>query len=179
MSFSKDLDPPPGAPPTIVAIQSDDDLTRIGAHERVHRFFAYWRSLHRDGQLPGRQHVDPLAIPDLLPGAWLLDVQREPFRLRYRLVGTRVVEAIGREVTGQWLDEAHPDIGRDPRYLARSRAVVETGTPSWRRGPPNLWRHEVYSMIENLIVPFAADGKTIDMLMTLTVFFTHDGTASG
>lgn len=161
----------------IISIWRDEDLARAGAHVKVRRAFQYWKSLHISTGLPGRQHVDPLAIPDLLPGLWLLDVQREPFRLRYRLVGTRVVRAIGREVTGQWLDEAHPEIGGDPNYLARPRQVVETGVPSWRRGTPNLWQPEIFGAIENLMMPLASDGHRVDVLMTLTVFYDTEGRA--
>jgi hypothetical protein len=113
-------------------------------------------------------------IPELLPTLWLLDVQHEPFRLRYRLVGTGVVAARGRDQTGQWLDEAHPEVKDDPSYLERYRAVVATGIPSWRRGKPRFWFHEDYGLIENLILPLATDSVTIDMLMILTVMYWRE-----
>lgn len=169
--------PDPQIDARILDIHGADDLSRAGAHAKLHHVYRYWRSLHRDGRIPGRAQIDPAAIPDLLSGLWLLDVQREPFRLRYRLVGTRVVRAIGREVTGQWLDEAHPGIGRDPAYQARSRKVVQTAIPSWRHGRPNLWRHELFGKIENLILPLAADGARVEMLMIMTVFYGQDGIA--
>jgi hypothetical protein len=128
-------------------------------HPKLQRLLQYWKSIHPPQGLPGRQHLDPLAIADLLAGIWLLDVQREPFRLRYRLAGTRIVEAIGREVTGQWLDEAHPHLAGKPEYLERFREVAETGVPSRRRGPARLWRHEDYREIENTVFPLATDGQ--------------------
>lgn len=100
-------------------------------HPRAQRLYGYWRSIAPQGALPGRQHFDPMDVPDLLSCLWLLDVQRDPFRLRYRLAGTAIVEAIGREVTGQWLDEAHPHIEDRGGFLARysgwSRAVSRAG----------------------------------------------------
>jgi hypothetical protein len=120
--------------------------------------------------LPGRQHFDPLAIYALLPGIWLLDVQHEPFRLRYRLVGTEAVEAIGTEVTGQWMDDVHPAVSQTPGYLDRYRAVVEEKIPSWRRGTPQLWTNKRYGTLENMVVPLAHDGVTVDILVALTVF---------
>jgi hypothetical protein len=139
-------------------------------HPKVAQFFLYWRRIHPAGGLPGRQHFDPLAIHALLPGVWLLDFEREPFRLRYRLIGTEAVEAVGAEVTGQWMDEAHPVIGQTPGYLDRYRAVVEQKVPSWRRGTPRLWTHKKYATLENILVPLASDGSTVDMLAALTVF---------
>jgi hypothetical protein len=140
----------------------------VGIHD-------YWRSIHPGAGLPGRQHVDALEIPrELLPRIWLLDIQAEPFRLRYRLVGTEIVRAIGREVTGQWLDDAHPHLKDEPDYLARYREVLATGTPSWRRGRAMLWTHRDYREIENILLPLARDGSNVDMIMILTVLYRWD-----
>jgi len=68
------------------------------------QFFGYWLAIRPvQGLLPGRQHFDPLAIPKVMPRLWLLDVVREAgtMRFRYRLVGTKEVETLQREVTGQ------------------------------------------------------------------------------
>jgi len=138
-------------------------------HAKIGQFFRYWRSIHPPRGLPGRQHLDPLAIPSLLPGIWLLDVQHVPFRLRYRLAGTETVEAIGVEVTGRWMDEVNPLPLQDQSYLDRYRAIVEQRLPSWRRGPPLLMSKRVRT-IENLVVPLASDGVTVDMMAGMTVF---------
>jgi hypothetical protein len=159
----------------ICRIDSADDLLAAEAHARIHRVYAYWKSIHPVSGLPGRQHIEPMALGDLLPGIWLVDVSQDPFRLRYRLVGTGVVEAMGRDTTGQWLDEAHPHLVNDDVYWQRSRDIVASKVPSWRRGPPHLWKHETYSIVENLIMPLAADGTNVDMLCILSVFYARSG----
>ncbi|HVM81635.1 MAG TPA: PAS domain-containing protein [Stellaceae bacterium] len=144
-------------------------------HPDIAGIHDYWRSIHPGTGLPGRQHVDALEIPrELLPRIWLLDIQAEPFRLRYRLVGTEIVRAIGREVTGQWLDDAHPHLKDEPDYLARYREVLATGMPSWRRGRAMLWTHQDYREIENILLPLARDGASVDMIMVLTVLYRWD-----
>jgi PAS domain len=148
-------------------------------HPRAQRLYGYWRSIAPSGALPSRQHFDPVDIPDLLSCLWLLDVQRDPFRLRYRLAGTTIVEAIGHEVTGQLLDEAHPNIEDRAGFLARYSGVVESGRPSWRKGYPRLWTHRDFGSVENLLLPFARDGHTVDMLCALTVLYLRDGTVAG
>ena len=120
-------------------------------------------------------HFDPVAVPELLPGIWLLDVARAPFRLRYRLCGTGVTEAMGREMTGKWLDEAHPEAMADSDFLARYRAAAERGVASWRKGPPRLWRHRDFGMVENLLLPLARDGRAVDMLCAHSVLYRPDG----
>lgn len=145
-------------------------------HPKLQRFYRYWLKIHPPQGLPGRRHLDPLDIPELLPSMWLLDVQLDPFRLRYRLVGTRVVDAIGREVTGQWIDEAHPHLVGDPAYFERYRGIAETGVPSRRRGKVKAWTPDDYRQIENLAVPLASDGQTVDVIAVLTIFHFPDGT---
>lgn len=148
-------------------------------HPRVRRLYAYWRQIcPPGGGLPGRRAFDPCAVPDLLPGIWLLDIARAPFRIRYRLVGTGIVEAIGREVTGRWLDEAHPQLRDHPRYFDRYRRVSETGAPSWRKGKPQLWSHRDFGFIENLLLPLAKDGTTVDMLCAFSVLYRNDGSVA-
>ncbi len=144
-------------------------------HPKLQRFYLYWKKLHPPGRLPGRQHFDPLDIPDLLAALWLLDVQREPFRLRYRVVGTRIIEAIGREVTGMWLDQAHPHLVNDAAYFDRYRTIVETRTPNRRRGKPKAWAQDEYREVENLAAPLASDGETVDMILMFSVFHYRDG----
>jgi len=153
-----------------------NELSRADWHPTVVEIYEYWRSIRPADGLPGRQHVDPLNIPKhLLAGLWLLDVQREPFRLRYRLVGTRIDRAIGRDVTGQWLDEAHPQIKENVPFIERYRNVVLTRSPSHREGKPTLWTHETFARIENLLLPLARDGATVDMIMAYSVLFRQDG----
>jgi hypothetical protein len=150
-------------------------LDTAGWHSRVARVYRYWLSIHPPAGLPGRRHFDPVAIPDLLPGIWLLDVQRRPFRLRYRLVGTGIVEALGREVTGQWLDEAHPHLHGETAFWERYRRAVEQAQAEWRKGKPRIWTHRDFGEIENVLLPLAADGANVDMLIAYTLLYRPDG----
>lgn len=136
-------------------------------HADMVRLFDYWRAIAPPDALPGRCHFDPLVIADLLPRVWLLDVFREPFRLRYRLCGTKLVEALGQDPTGRWLDEVHDGV-RDPRYIDRYRHMADEGVATWRRGRANFQHDKEWIVLENLVVPFAADGRTVDLLLALT-----------
>ena len=54
-------------------------------HPRIARMIAYWREFAPGpGLLPGKQHFDPMRVPDLLPNLWLLEVVREGDTRRYR-----------------------------------------------------------------------------------------------
>lgn len=138
---------------------------------RVRRLDEYWRGAHPPGGgLPGRQHIDPTAIPELLPWLWMLDVERDPLRFRYRLVGTEQVSAMAADLTGRYLDEAHPrflTLLTYPDYVA----AAERSEVRYYRGPPVFHINKDYVLIERLLLPLATDGSEVDKLLAITVYF--------
>ena len=155
----------------------DRNTDRSTWNPKVSRFFDYWLSITPPDRLPGRQHFDPLAIREMMSRIWILDVMRSAadLRYRYRLVGTRQVEIFGREITGEWLDEAHPHLGERPEIMARYRAMAERGIATYRRGHISLVREREFSMTENCEVPLARDGVTVDMIVCFAVLYREDG----
>ncbi len=138
---------------------------------------AYWRNLAPgDGLLPGRRHVEPMDIPALLPHIWLMDIAGDPRDSRYRLIGTAVTAGVGKDYTGLTLRDAHPASADDPAALGFLKTVAETREPLWYRGPPRFQHQKDVAELENLVLPLASDGTTVDMLLGLSVFFRNDGT---
>jgi hypothetical protein len=107
----------------------------------------------------------------------MLDVSRDPLRYRYRLCGTELVRSFGRELTGIWLDEAHPQMIENPESRERFRYMVEAGRPTWRKGAPLWTRHPDHRSLETCIVPLAADGIAVDKLLGFCVVFDSQGRA--
>lgn len=140
-------------------------------HPKIRELYAYWKSIHpKEGGLPGRRHMDPIDIPKLLPNVWLIDVQHNPYRFRFRLEGTQVVAYAGEDNTGKWFDECLPNF--DPRVLID---VVETREPSWARGLSRMRPEKDYYQLERVRLPLAADGQTVDMILYMTIFFDKAG----
>jgi hypothetical protein len=148
---------------------------RSNWHPLVRAFYDYWVSVSPPGRLPGRQHVAPEDVPQFWSRMWMLDVHRNPLRYRYRLCGTEMVRSLGREVTGTWLDEAHPQLIENPQSRERFRYMAETGQPTWRRGPPLWTRDPEHRVIETCLVPLAADGVTVDKILGLSVMSDTHG----
>jgi hypothetical protein len=148
---------------------------RSGWHPMVRRFSEYWLSVTPRGQLPGRQHVRPEELVPLLPRLWMLDIYRDPLRFCYRLVGTNIVQSVGRELTGRWLDEAQPEVVATPMAYNRYRFIAETGRPTWRRGRIYWKRDPKQRTIENCLVPLATDGMTVDKIFAVSVAFDASG----
>ena len=136
---------------------------------RVMALCRYWRSIRPvAGRLPGRQHLDPLDLPRLLPWLWLIDVQRAPLRFKFRLVGGRLADALGEDPTHRWIDEVDPEFQTGFGH-AHFVAAVERHEIGFYRGPPSQALRKKYMVIEWLVLPLAADGSSVDMLLGLTV----------
>src|SRR3546814_19581662 len=87
--------------PTLSAIILPED-----AAPKIKALLAYWQSIHpAGGGLPGRRHLDPIDIPELLPNIWMIDVKRGPLRFRLRPVGPEIVKFPGRHATRVWLED--------------------------------------------------------------------------
>ncbi|WP_341898880.1 PAS domain-containing protein [Ferrovibrio terrae] len=127
----------------------------------------YLAGIAPPGKLPGRQHVDPLAIRAMLAFTNLVDVIREDgkLRFRFRLIGTVQSTAAGREISGRYLEDAVLPEFAD-RIRANMTAVVEQGLPIYDRfGMPHPDRDFIDT--ERIYFPLARDGKTVDMLLIL------------
>lgn len=140
------------------------------AHAAVNELHGYWRSLAPEGELPGRQHIDPVDIAPLLPNIWLLDVHREPLRFWRRLVGTRIEEYSGSNLTRGWVHDKLKE-GKLSDVHKSLTNVVENKVPDWRRGKPYISDHTKYPELERLYLPLASDSETVDMILAITIFF--------
>lgn len=146
-------------------------------HPRVRQLFDYWRSLHSaTGGLPGRAAFEPLAIPALLPHLTLIDVVGSPPRFRYRLIGTRMVDALNGDFTGQWLDEVHRRSDGSAPVFPSYNSVVAERRADWRRGSPHFASFiDRCTELERVFLPLAADGETVDIIITINAFFDATG----
>jgi hypothetical protein len=161
-------------------VPCDASTDRSPWYPALAKFFAYWLSIRPSADLlPGRQHFDPLDIADVMPRVWLLDVDRGGggLRFRYRLVGTKEVETLQREVTGLWLDDVHPRLKEKPELLERYNFMVCQGQPTYRKGFINFNHKREHELVENCMVPLAQDGRSVDMIAACSVILRSDGRA--
>jgi len=145
-------------------------------NSKVRALYEHWLTIHPGGgKLPGRRDFDPMAVPYLLPHIMLLEVQGRPPRFRYRVIGTRMVDALGKDLTGQWLDEAHSQAGRKPEFPGYELVVAQR-EPQWRRGPPHFASYiDKCTGMERVFLPLASNGVDVDMILIIAVFFDREG----
>ena len=145
-------------------------ISDIDRHPRFRRLADYLASKAPPGKLPGRQHIEPLEIPDLLPHLMLVDVVPQAgggLRYRIRLVGTDVVAIQGADHTGHFVEDVLTAAeGAD--IIGKYDEIVRARQPQYRSGvvaTPGR-DHVAY---ERLVFPLAGDGEHVDMLIFVFV----------
>lgn len=123
---------------------------------------AIWEAGHGGASLPSREHFDPVIIPvTLLPWITIFDVESAPSRFRVRIVGTGIVEAIGMDATGKYLDE----MPGAENVQTRAAWALENRKAYYVGDLPLTWVHEQYKHYSVIGLPLATNGHDIDMLL--------------
>ena len=82
--------------------------------QKVSALWDWWNCARGLRDFPDRQDFDPVLLKSILPWLLIADVEPSPFRIRYRLVGTRVAQFSGFDFTGGYLDEIWPGEASEP-----------------------------------------------------------------
>ena len=139
------------------------DISQITS-PRIHRLHSYWQGQQRGGLLPRRGDIAPDQIRDLLPNIMIVDVEHEPLRFRYRLVGTRVVEYNGIEFTGRYLGEIgwpeEQDLFDSYAEVVASRRPF-FGSFAWELVSGAIGRCEFGRL------PLSEDGETVSQILAM------------
>lgn len=133
--------------------------------EPLRRLLDYWRARCRGDRLPARGDIDPLDLEFMLGHILLVDVvdtDGAPRRFRYRLVGTRLTERYGFDPTGEFVDQ-HPD--PTFRRIALEAYGAIAAVPFAFAARRNTVMDNRIRRYETLILPLAADGFRVDMMM--------------
>jgi len=136
----------------------------------------YWTSKLAGRSMPCRADIDPTEIPALLPHVVLVDIEHDPFRVRFRLVGTHIVTSIGRDSTGRYFDELYQGSVRDGMIelyanVVRSKAPV-------RYFGKSVFAEKKYRDYESVHMPLSDDGRTVNIVLAGLQFFLREPTAT-
>ncbi|MDP6390255.1 MAG: PAS domain-containing protein [Alphaproteobacteria bacterium] len=134
----------------------------------IKQIFEYWDSKRRGRRMPSREDIDPIEIPRLLPKVQLVDVEQDPLRFRYRLVGTEMVARRGSDPTGKEVGKAF--YGSDPqRIIANYTYVVEHKTHQYSNTQfkePRGW----YVSLERIYLPLSEDDDLVNKILVLVIW---------
>jgi len=145
------------------------DILALEPHERIAGLVDYWLTIHPRDRLPGRQHFEPVDIPRLLPHIVLVDVEPNEMRFFARVAGGAVCAAFGFEITGKYLDDVVPEFRQSFGHEHRVE-LVTSGLPNYRKGKSSMAFRLDFAPIERVHLPLAKDGKTVDQIVSMTLY---------
>ncbi|KLN61157.1 hypothetical protein WH96_08320 [Kiloniella spongiae] len=139
---------------------------KAAAEESFCRLHDYWHSVTPSNRmLPGRQHINPVDITDLLGRIALVDVHfiGTEKQFQYRLWGSIMTEIIGKDCTGKFIHDLFA--GEQLKIVQKAfEAVVETGSPHFSEVTWGIEDRD-YRLYKRLLLPLAADGQNVNMIL--------------
>lgn len=140
------------------------DETLTFETEPPRRLLALWQSKRSAERMPKRADFDWVELQPFF--GWLCIAEILPSRddLRYRLVGSGIVETVGRDATGMLISEAMP-----PEVLTIYRDLIRRPRPICTRGAVE-WRDKEFIRHETLLLPLADNGVDADQFLLVMSF---------
>lgn len=153
-------------PPTSSILSEVRMPLRLNSTDCHLRLYVYWDDKRAGRRMPARADIAPEQIRALLPNLMLIDVLEDDFR--YRLVGTRIVEDMGRNLTaasaGSYVEPAPYAAAVIDTY----RRVRDLGVPVFTGGvyvSPRGVKH----WVSRLLLPLGADHMHTNMILSSRV----------
>lgn len=127
---------------------------------------AYWNKQRGTRPMPRRDEIDPVDLAPFLPYLSITELHRDPFRVRYRVVGTEVARIIGEDFSNRWLDET--GWGADSIALNRMlyEKVATTRAPLYGLSILESGEDEK-RVFEWVLLPLSPDGDVVSHCLSL------------
>lgn len=133
---------------------------------RVSELAEYWERKRGIRLMPSRADIEPSEIKRLLPNLVISRIERDPFRVKYTLVGTYIAEIGGLDFTGSYLDEIEfkGEVGTDwpslyPEFLREKRPIY--GFCKFRTEAGYIREYAA------AMFPLSSDGVEVDQCLSI------------
>jgi len=137
---------------------------------------AYWQAKRGCRSMPSRSDIDPIEVPSLLPHLQLIDIVDD--RFRFRLIGSELVYAFGRDYTGFYVDELF-DGPREINVTEVYRAVRERRQPAFMRSQ-YFTTKDIDLVANRLYLPLSTNDRDVNMILgAMTFEYGSDLSISG
>jgi hypothetical protein len=119
---------------------------------------AYWSAKRAGYPLPPRSAIDPLDMPRrLLPHLALVEPTGRDMEVRFRLVGTELVQRFHRDATGKTSRDLYPDGSPYRSYMEQIySSVIQRGQPLYTDNT-HRFPEEGSGRVRRLLLPVGAD----------------------
>lgn len=136
-----------------------DVVELLSADPILGALYRYWNDRRGQRRMPDRREIDPLELgPALLPHVGLMDIVEGGKRVRYRLLGTKIVERFGSDPRGRYMDEVIS--GSYSEYIhALYRDLVRARAPVFSESLFR-WDAKGYLRTRRLYLPLTDGGAT-------------------
>ena len=134
--------------------------------------FGWWtHERERLGHLPARANLRPEDLPPKsLPNIIITEYTQNPDRLRFRLIGSALVNFNQRDFTGKYLDEVYPSKKILSYIYGLYAEINATRRPLWTVNTIKHPRTSQDVVVRRLMTPLAANGVDVDMCVALQTF---------
>jgi hypothetical protein len=148
-------------PGAVIAFSPPSEITS----PMVRAMFAYWHGKRGERMAPQPRDIEPGELKRLLPYIAISDVLLDPLDLRFRLVGTSIVEAVGYDFTGKRFSEMPVTTGTE-RWLAHYARVVDRKGPHYGRYRGELGPDSV-RYVDHGAFPLSHGGDKVDRIIEI------------
>ncbi|WP_281016948.1 MULTISPECIES: PAS domain-containing protein [unclassified Minwuia] len=131
--------------------------------EALRDLLARWHGWRGDREMPARKDFEPWDLKGHLGWIALIDVEHEPERFRFKLVGADIATGLSRDSSGMYLDDVYGPEFYDTA-IGSYRWNLEHRKPIRAFGEM-VHAHKGHIRFESLDLPFSSTGREIDLIM--------------
>jgi hypothetical protein len=128
--------------------------------------YDYWCRIRGERELPARGDISPQDMTAYLSRVMLIDVSRQPLDFVYRVFGSGIARATGKDYTGKSVGQLEP-----PAFAAliwrQYLEVVNERKPCLHG--VRLSAGARFLRYQRLTLPLSADGAVIDKLLAVSI----------
>jgi hypothetical protein len=149
------------------------------SHATLVALYRYWDGKRRGRAMPERGDIDPSEIVRLLPHLFMIDVERDPLRFRYRLIGTAIVEFLGRDFTGRTIDATNYNQAQATELQKINRTVVDNARPIACKGTIFYVPGREWLLTQSILLPLSRDGVSVNIIIGAQIALRPPKDAAG
>jgi hypothetical protein len=137
--------------------------------ENFRAIYEFWLSAKGQHELPPITAINPQRIPKaLLADCSLMSIEDGPKRFFIRLVGTRVVQELGFDITNSWGD----DQPNAPEVITACGQCVQSRLPLYSE-ISTAWAGNAYKRSKVLMLPYAGLDNSVRRILSYIQFSYH------
>ena len=145
-----------------IGVYEDESFLEV-CDPKIAGIYGYWKAKRGERAMPARRDLDPIELKPYLGSIILYDVLREPLDFRYRLVGTHIALAMGRDLTGRKLSEV--SASEDQAYAMIALGDIVARRVYRFRNDPLRGERGSFLGRDRIHLPLSEDGVDVTMLL--------------